>query len=475
MGLRFVNASPLKKSIGRKLRDISLIGAMKFGLTMKMPLSDSVVEKDTQVEGDIELDNNQLSSEDWGLELDKLCGKLHFNNDDLVASNIKGELFGKVINLDIKTLNPDSSDVITKINLIGKANVEDFKKALKRALLSVDTAKENKGLLPSLVHVFVDEHIDIWARTPLKYQYRERINGNIINGGCFSLSRETIKKINFSGEVTIRLEKKMLVFEDSSKKLLISDSKIYPCRDFGFNLFSDDNKLSIGYLKVKEIKQIFKRTVNYLSNDVMSPVLRRVFLDFPNRNIVATDGHKLVVLEVQLECNKTMLVEFRMSLVNSFADDKSVADIFVGDEAITFRVNSDDKFHELVLINDKDRYVDYERVFPNVDDAIEKKKIGVDKLKDFVKAVKEQNIKDARFILAGSDVIIKGLDIKAELKGLSFFKNNIAFNLDVFEDGISALTDGEAELFLYSDKLLILADDCRCLIMPIRYDEDAVD
>ncbi|MBU0745001.1 MAG: hypothetical protein KKE11_06530, partial [Gammaproteobacteria bacterium] len=129
VGLKFVNSSPLKKTVGRKLQDIVLSGPMHFNLTMEMPLSDDVAKKDTQVEGDILLINNLVSSQDLGFNVSSLQGDLHFKDGDLVANNIQGKLFDRLLKLNISTLNPDTDDAITRVSLSGSAMMQDFERA----------------------------------------------------------------------------------------------------------------------------------------------------------------------------------------------------------------------------------------------------------------------------------------------------------------------------------------------------------
>jgi len=129
VGLKFLNLSPLKNTVGRKLQAINLIGPMKFGLEMDMPLSDDVPKKDTDVEGDIELYNNNVHSNSWNFSINNLQGNLHFNNGNLVAKEIRGKAFNRPIKLAIHTLNPNTDNNITHVNILGNAEVGEFEQA----------------------------------------------------------------------------------------------------------------------------------------------------------------------------------------------------------------------------------------------------------------------------------------------------------------------------------------------------------
>ncbi|HBY55846.1 MAG TPA: hypothetical protein DEG23_03425, partial [Coxiellaceae bacterium] len=129
VGLKFLNLSPLKNTVGRKLQAINLIGPMKFGLEMDMPLSDDVPKKDTDVEGDIELYNNNVHSNSWNFSINNLQGNMHFNNGNLVAKEIRGKAFNRPIKLAIHTLNPNTDNNITHVNILGNAEVSEFEQA----------------------------------------------------------------------------------------------------------------------------------------------------------------------------------------------------------------------------------------------------------------------------------------------------------------------------------------------------------
>jgi uncharacterized protein (TIGR02099 family) len=128
LGLKFLRSSPLNTTVGSKLRDINLTGPMKFGLKMKMPLSDDSADKDTQVEGSIKLKNNNLNSQNLGLEINDISGNLYFNDANLTSDPLQGKLFAKPISLILSTLQPKHSDPITRINISGSAEIQDFER-----------------------------------------------------------------------------------------------------------------------------------------------------------------------------------------------------------------------------------------------------------------------------------------------------------------------------------------------------------
>src|SRR3989304_1452611 len=94
-----------------------------------MPLSDDVSEKDTKVDGDIELYNNNVRSSDWNFSVSNLQGNLHFSNGNWVANELRGKALNKPIKLAINTLNPDGDDDITQVNIFGNAEVMEVEQA----------------------------------------------------------------------------------------------------------------------------------------------------------------------------------------------------------------------------------------------------------------------------------------------------------------------------------------------------------
>lgn len=129
-GLKFVNASPLKNTIGTKLKDIDLAGRMQLELKIDMPLSDEIVDKDTKVDGNIELSRGTIVAKAWGLNVEDFSGKLHFDQENLKASDLRGKLFNQPIDFSIDTLkSKDKKSVVTKISITGNATVQDFEQS----------------------------------------------------------------------------------------------------------------------------------------------------------------------------------------------------------------------------------------------------------------------------------------------------------------------------------------------------------
>lgn len=124
-GLEFINQSPLKASLGEKLKHISLRGPMQLGLKLLIPLDDSYKDQKTQVSGDIVLTNNYLSPKDFNFGINGLEGELNFTQDALFAKDMRGELFKYPVAIDIDTIDIKAKDTLTKIILNGRAAAKD--------------------------------------------------------------------------------------------------------------------------------------------------------------------------------------------------------------------------------------------------------------------------------------------------------------------------------------------------------------
>lgn len=130
VGLQFVNSSPLKENIGSKLQAINLTGPMRLDLKMVMPLSSLLSPKDakTKVDGLITLHANYLQPCDLDFGLNNIQGELRFTENDLMADKLSGELFGRPMELAVKTLKTKSNDTITQVAMTGSAAIVDIEK-----------------------------------------------------------------------------------------------------------------------------------------------------------------------------------------------------------------------------------------------------------------------------------------------------------------------------------------------------------
>lgn len=129
VGLKFVNSSPLKQTLAKKLQAVNLTGPMQLDLKMLIPLTLLVSQKDTKVDGSIILHDNYLQPYDLNFGLSKIRGELRFTENNLVADELSGELFKLPVSLTVDTLKAGAHDAITKITMAGSAAIKDIEKA----------------------------------------------------------------------------------------------------------------------------------------------------------------------------------------------------------------------------------------------------------------------------------------------------------------------------------------------------------
>jgi uncharacterized protein (TIGR02099 family) len=131
VGLKFVNLSPLKKTIGRKLQEIKLTGPMRLVLNMILPLGELAEKQENKVNGQITLHDNYLQPYGFDFGVENLQGELSFTEDDLLADTLRGELFGNPVSMDIGTLvaKDNANDTITRVTLAGKVEVNKLEQA----------------------------------------------------------------------------------------------------------------------------------------------------------------------------------------------------------------------------------------------------------------------------------------------------------------------------------------------------------
>ncbi len=97
---RFINATPLKKSLAATDKELRLEGPTKLALHITLPLDDLHA---ASVSGDLILQHNNLLLPAWQLEVHDLIGRLSFKNDDINAKQLHGIFFDKPITASIHT------------------------------------------------------------------------------------------------------------------------------------------------------------------------------------------------------------------------------------------------------------------------------------------------------------------------------------------------------------------------------------
>lgn len=127
-GLKFVHGSPLEQTIGKMFSDLDVHGPITLKLGLTVPLSNP---NNTQVQGDITLNNGQLNLAPWKLMIDSLTGQIHFTENTLSASGIQGQLFDKPIQLNFSTIQKNKNVSIVQANVATNLDMKDLENWLK--------------------------------------------------------------------------------------------------------------------------------------------------------------------------------------------------------------------------------------------------------------------------------------------------------------------------------------------------------
>ncbi len=108
---RFVMNSPLKKTVGRQIKDLEINGDLRIHTELKLPLKKEE-RRHTLVKGEIGFRRNRLSAEKLGVVLDDLYGTLVFDKTSRTGKDFKASYFGHPVTVNVSfgdETNPDSS------------------------------------------------------------------------------------------------------------------------------------------------------------------------------------------------------------------------------------------------------------------------------------------------------------------------------------------------------------------------------
>jgi uncharacterized protein (TIGR02099 family) len=99
--VKFINSSPLQKTLGNDLAGMDLSGpdTLKLGLVIPLRHPDNAT-----VTGDVTITNVTMNLAEWKLTINKLNGGFQFTDQSVTAKNIQGELLGVPATLVITTL-----------------------------------------------------------------------------------------------------------------------------------------------------------------------------------------------------------------------------------------------------------------------------------------------------------------------------------------------------------------------------------
>lgn len=107
-GLRFIQESPLRNTIGKDLSGAQLSGKLGLKLAFTIPVKTPEL---TKVLGDADISAGELQLPSWNLTLDQISGLLHFTEQSIQTTQMHGQLFNEAVILDIDTVRPSNANI----------------------------------------------------------------------------------------------------------------------------------------------------------------------------------------------------------------------------------------------------------------------------------------------------------------------------------------------------------------------------
>lgn len=123
---KFIENTPLKNKLGKKIKDINFSGPMTLNLKLDVPLKHNTFK--TQVQGVLRMENAKINLPHLNINFYKVNGNLNFDNHSILSKNITGFLFNNPVNVNIQTIHSESNQSIIQFDCNGRFNVEDLKK-----------------------------------------------------------------------------------------------------------------------------------------------------------------------------------------------------------------------------------------------------------------------------------------------------------------------------------------------------------
>ncbi len=139
----FINATELRKKLGKKLKDLKFTGPMDLTLSLMAPLKDHTFH--TKASGSIELHNDSVALPNLKLNFTNLSGLFHFEPDGIEAKAIRGSFYGQPLLLNIKNFPKDHC---TQFNFWSSITGATIHKRIKNAFSNaLSGATQFHGLL----------------------------------------------------------------------------------------------------------------------------------------------------------------------------------------------------------------------------------------------------------------------------------------------------------------------------------------
>ncbi|HEY5138901.1 MAG TPA: DUF3971 domain-containing protein, partial [Methylococcales bacterium] len=124
-GLEFMQQTPLNSPVDKLLDAVEPQGDTQVSLDLKLPLADGATAK---VNGSAQLDNARLRVKALDLGVNRINGALEFNEQGVYSNSINAVALENPIQVNIK-----SSNLLTTVNVSGRAGVNNLQKQFKIA------------------------------------------------------------------------------------------------------------------------------------------------------------------------------------------------------------------------------------------------------------------------------------------------------------------------------------------------------
>ncbi len=123
--INYVDASPLKKSVGKAIDGFKLQGQAGLHLELTLPLADL---DSTAVNGIIHFPENNFSIDHTLVNISHLQGDLHFTQRSLQADKLTGQFLNQPISVTMNTHHDKKQNDITEVHFDTQADVDALKK-----------------------------------------------------------------------------------------------------------------------------------------------------------------------------------------------------------------------------------------------------------------------------------------------------------------------------------------------------------
>lgn len=228
-GLRFIHESPLQTTLGQDLAGLSVAGPMQLKINLSVPVAKT---EETKVQGDLDILNVSLKLPAWDIAWNQVQGALHFTQDEVHASNLKGNLFGELAVLNLNTISPRRKTAFIKADLQSTINIAALEK-----WLHVPLTRYAQGATAYKAELHLISHRQT---QPTQIKVRSDLKGIMIDlPKPYGKEKSEVKKIQVDISATgNRLVQAKLIYDNLFNATLTSQKSKQGIRSLMVNLKS---------------------------------------------------------------------------------------------------------------------------------------------------------------------------------------------------------------------------------------------